>query len=193
MEPPTINIFSFRIDHAIVKDCSSTIKQQRTEMLKGNGHIAFKGGDRIPEVDPEIHRTGAPCKSELSFCSFNTLGDETEKKTLLIGVLCHRHSTQVLRHERYVVSGKMCLSRTLWRRWSYNIWRDRGWCSIVDFAGGRSSLHIPVAFAITPTVGIPNEGLSIDVSHQCFTVEGTGEAMHRMLELIFSYELLISR
>ena len=52
VEPPKINIVGDRIDHAIVKDRCSTIEQEGTELLKDDGHIAFKGGDRIPEIDP---------------------------------------------------------------------------------------------------------------------------------------------
>ena len=60
MKPPEINIPSHWINHTIVKENGGPVDKEGREVLKQDGNTAFEGGDRVPEVDPEIHETGAP-------------------------------------------------------------------------------------------------------------------------------------
>ena len=80
-KPPQINTFGGRTDHAL--------DDKVGDMLNKEGHVTFKGSERTPEIDPQMHETGAPQESELTLCCLNSLRDNVEQNLLCIRILSH--------------------------------------------------------------------------------------------------------
>ena len=60
VKPPEITALGHRINHAIAEEECSPMDKEGDKMVNEDGYITFKGCDSIPEVDPKIHRAGAP-------------------------------------------------------------------------------------------------------------------------------------
>ena len=87
VKPPEINALCHRTDNAGVKRGSSPVDKEGNESVEKGGNAVVKGGDGTPEVDPEMHGTGAPQESELTLSSFNPLSNKIEEEELGIWIL----------------------------------------------------------------------------------------------------------